>query len=70
MMGEKDRGDLFPTTKEELARKYPTQKCCVKAELAAIVRASGSLHLRANHSYAVTVHQRKRGFDPENPSYS
>ena len=42
-------------TKNELARKYPHQRCCVKAELAAIVRASGSLHLRANRSYGVTV---------------
>ncbi|NLC53840.1 MAG: DNA-binding protein WhiA [Firmicutes bacterium] len=48
-------GTFSQRTKEELARKYPTQKCCVKAELAAIVRASGSLHLRANQSYAVTV---------------
>ncbi|HHT06251.1 MAG TPA: DNA-binding protein WhiA [Hydrogenispora sp.] len=48
-------GTYSQRTKEELARKYPTQKCCVKAELAAIVRASGSLHLRANYSYAVTV---------------
>ncbi|HHW12792.1 MAG TPA: DNA-binding protein WhiA [Firmicutes bacterium] len=48
-------GTYSQRTKEELARKYPAQKCCVKAELAAIVRASGSLHLRANHSYVLTV---------------
>ena len=48
-------GTYSQRTKAELARKYPTQKCCVKAELAAIMRASGSLHLRANQSYAVTV---------------
>lgn len=48
-------GTYSQQTKEELARKYPAQKCCVKAELAAIVRACGSLHLRANHSYMVTI---------------
>ncbi len=42
-------------TKAELGRCFPQRKCCVKAELAAIMRASGSLHLRANRTYAVTV---------------
>lgn len=48
-------GTYSQRTKEELARKYPKQLCCVKAELAAIMRASGSLHLQAHRSYAVTV---------------
>lgn len=41
--------------KEELARRFPKKKCCIKAELAAIIRASGSLHLRANRSVGVSV---------------
>ncbi len=42
-------------TKEELVRRYPKKRCCIKAELAAIIRASGSLHLRANRSFVVSV---------------
>ncbi|HBR29214.1 MAG TPA: DNA-binding protein WhiA [Firmicutes bacterium] len=42
-------------TKSEIARIYPQQKCCVKAELAAIMRASGSLHIQSNRSSAVSI---------------
>lgn len=42
-------------TKEELIRRFPKKKCCVKAEIAAIVRANGTLHLRANRSFVLSI---------------
>ncbi|NLW55665.1 MAG: DNA-binding protein WhiA [Firmicutes bacterium] len=49
-------------TKAELARRFPKKKCCMKAELAAIIRASGSLHLRANHAVVLSVSSENAAF--------
>lgn len=42
-------------TKEELARKFPEKECCARAELAAIIHTTGSLHFQAAHRQILTV---------------
>jgi len=53
--GEKAMDSFLQRTKAELARRFPKKRCCMKAELAAIIRASGSLHLRANRVVVLAV---------------
>ncbi|NLY89844.1 MAG: DNA-binding protein WhiA [Firmicutes bacterium] len=42
-------------TKEELARRFPARECCARAELAAIIHATGSLHFQGSHRLVLSV---------------
>lgn len=41
--------------KEELSRIEPSRTCCAKAELAALVRVEGTLHISGNERYRLEV---------------
>jgi DNA-binding protein WhiA len=41
--------------KEELARRFPEKECCARAELAAIIHTTGSLHFQASRRQMLTV---------------
>lgn len=43
------------TTKEELARLENNRKCCLLAELAALVRMDGTLQISANQKYSLNI---------------
>lgn len=42
-------------TKNELIRRFPEKECCIRAELAAMIRAAGSLHLRAKDELVLSI---------------
>lgn len=43
-------------TKDELARLLPPKTCCQKAELAALVRMDGTIQIRGQYRFALTIH--------------
>jgi hypothetical protein len=47
------KGTFSTEVKNELSRVYPTKICCRKAELSAILRINGSLHIKSGSSYAL-----------------
>ncbi|MGE5550293.1 MAG: DNA-binding protein WhiA [Bacteroidota bacterium] len=47
--------DFSTSARAELARVWPGEACCAKAELAGILRAGGSLHLLGQNQLALSV---------------
>lgn len=48
-------GSFSRRTKEELARRFPDKECCARAELAAIIHTTGSLHFQAFRTQVLSV---------------
>jgi DNA-binding transcriptional regulator WhiA len=41
--------------KDELARFFPESRCCLLAELAALIRMDGTIKISTNHEVALVV---------------